>query len=313
MAEVFTIEAFAVTLLASGVRLATPLMLAAIGELVAERSGVLNMSLEGIMLTAAFSAYATSFIGGSGLAIASGVLVGALFGLGMAYLSVTLKLNQVIGGLSLWLLGVGLSAFLFRATFGIKSVLPAIEVLPEIRIPILGDIPAIGEILFNQNILTYAMYILVPLAAVTLYRTSLGLKIMSVGENPRAADALGINVYKMRYLTVVVGAILAGVAGAFLPLQVGFFRENMSQGRGFIAIAIVVFGNWHVYRAFAGALIFGAADAIQFGLQVLGQLGSVGLYNVLQMIPYLVTIVVLIVATRRANVPEALAEPYERG
>jgi len=313
MVEAFTLEGFTISLLASGVRLATPIMLAAIGELIAERSGVINLSLEGIMLTAAFSAYATSFIGGQGLAIASGLIVGSLFGLAMAYLSITLKLNQVIAGLSLWLLGVGLSSFLFRFTFGIKVVLPAIQVLPEIKVPILGDIPILGEILFSQNILTYTMYVLVPVTAFFLYRTTIGLNLMAVGENPKAADALGIDVYKVRYFTVIIGGMLAGLAGAFLPLQVGFFRENMSQGRGFIALAIVVFGNWQVYRALAGALIFGAADAVQFGLQVLGRLGATGLYNLLQTIPYFATIIVLIIATRRANVPEALGEPYERG
>lgn len=313
MAEAFAIEAFVITLVASGVRLATPLMLAATGELLAERAGVINLSLEGIMLMTAFTAYAAAFIGGPPLAVAVGLLVGLVFGLAMAFLSVTLRLNQVIGGLSLWLLGVGLSAFLFRATFGIQQVLPSIEVLPQIRIPLLGSIPVIGEIFFNQNILTYTMYVLTPIVAMILYRTTIGLRIMAVGENPRAADSLGIDVYRTRYMAVIVGAMLAGLAGSFLSLQVGFFRENMSQGRGFIALAIVIFGNWQVYRAFAGALIFGIADTIQIGLQILGQLGAAGLYNLLQTIPYVATVIVLVIATRRANVPEALAEPYERG
>ncbi|MEM2897641.1 MAG: ABC transporter permease [Candidatus Bathyarchaeia archaeon] len=309
--EMFFNEAFLISLTAAGIRMATPLLLAALGELIAERAGILNLSLEGIMTAGAFASYAMTFFTGNlwdGLVFA--MIAGVIFGLLMAYASVTLRANQVIVGLGLWLLGLGAVHFLFRATFGVLTIPYTIPRLEPIPIPTLSQIPIIGKILFEQNLLVYMAFILVPIVYIILFKTTLGLKIRSVGENPRAADTLGINIFLLRYVCTIIGAALTGLGGAYLALELGFFREYMVSGRGWITIALVIFSGWEPFKALAGSILFGLIDALQIRVQAL-QIPIP--YQILQMLPFIATFIALIIISKKVvGKPAALSIPYRR-
>lgn len=307
--ELFT-AAFVTTLVTAAIRTATPLLLTAEGELFGERSGVLNMSLEGIMGAGAFTAYAASVYTGSNLiGFFCAVLVGAFLGLLVAFTTITLRVNQIVIGLALVLLLTGLVGFLFRGTFGASLVPKTTEPLQKVAIPVLADIPVLGPVLFQQNILVYLAFSLVPILSLLLFRTTYGLKVRAVGEKPDAADTLGINVYLTRYVCVVFSGVMAGMGGAYLSLEVGFFREYMVAGRGWIAIAICIFGSWSPTRAMAGALLFGLLDAFQ--IRIAQFFYSIP-YMLLQTLPYIVTVIALAVS-RTTGGPSALGEPYVRG
>lgn len=307
----FLNEAFLISLAAAGIRMATPLLLTALGEIIAERAGILNLSLEGIMTAGAFASYSITFLTGNildGLVFAA--ITGVIFGLLMAYASITLRANQTIIGLGLWLLALGAVHFLFRATFGVLTIPYTVPPLEPIPIPILSQIPVLGKILFQQNILVYMAFILVPIAYIILFKTTLGLKIRSVGENPKAADTLGINVFLVRYICTIIGSALAGLGGAYLALELGFFREYMVSGRGWIAIALVVFSGWEPFKALVGSILFGIVDALQIRVQAL-QIPIP--YQILQMLPFIATFIALIIISKRvAGRPAALAIPYKR-
>lgn len=304
------IEALALMLWA-----APPYIYAAIGEIFAQRSGVLNLGVEGIMLMGAFSAiYVVADVPKglgldpiAGLVVAMGV--GGLMGLLMAVVSVTFKGEQGISGIGLTLFGLGLSSLLFKALAG--GVITATG-FQRINIPVLSDLPIIGKILFQQNIIVYAAFALVPIAWWVLNRTTWGLQIRAVGQNPKAADAMGVNVTRVRYTTVILGGILAGVAGASLSIALTpIFQENMTEGRGFIAVALVYFGGWSPFRAMLGALLFSLANNLQIWAQILNVPIQA---NLLIMVPYVLTIIVLIFAKQRQNLePAALTKPFERG
>jgi len=304
------IEALALMLWA-----APPYIYAAIGEIFAQRSGVLNLGVEGIMLMGAFSAiYVVADVPkGLGLDPIIGLLVamgvGGLMGLLMAVVSVTFKGEQGISGIGLTLFGLGLSSLLFKALAG--GVITATG-FQRIFIPVLSDLPIIGKILFQQNIIVYTAFALVPIAWWVLNRTTWGLQIRAVGQNPKAADAMGVNVTRVRYATVILGGILAGVAGASLSIALTpIFQENMTEGRGFIAVALVYFGGWSPFRAMLGALLFSLANNLQIWAQILNVPIQA---NLLIMAPYVLTIVVLIFARQRQNLePAALTKPFERG
>jgi simple sugar transport system permease protein len=307
--EIFT-AAFLTSLGAAAVRVATPLVLVSMGELVSERSGVLNMSLEGTMAVGAFTAYVVALLSGSTLlGLLSALAIGGLVGLFLAFACVTVRANQVVIGLALVFLLTGLVGFVFRAHFGIILIPQTIEQLPVVRIPILADIPYVGTVFFEHNILVYFAFALVPILSFILYKTDFGLKIRAVGEKPEAVDVLGINVYNLRYICVVFGGIMAGCGGALLSLELGFFREYMVAGRGWMAIAIVIFGNWKPSRALGGALLFGLVDAFQYRIQIIVRLP----YMLLLALPYAVTIIALVLVSRRTGAPSALGEPYTRG
>lgn len=299
---------------ATGVRLAAPLLLAALGELFAERSGVLNLGIEGMMLMGAISGFWITFITKSlFLGVLAAVMVGGLIGLLMAFLSISLRANQIVAGLALWIFGLGLSGFIYRAGIWGPYVYPTVSTFGNIAIPGLSGIPALGPILFNQSVLVYLALIAVPICFFFLFKTTWGLKVTAVGENPRAADTLGIKVYRTRYICVIIGGILAGVAGALLPLVwMGSFNENMTAGRGFIAFALVIFGAWKPWRILAGSLLFGSIDAVQMRLQASGGIWIYS-YQFLLMLPYILTIVALVILSRRAGAPAALTKPYIRG
>lgn len=294
---------------ASGIRLATPYLYAAIGETFGQRSGVLNLGVEGIMLMGAFSGFWAVYTSGSlALGVLAALLVGLLMGLGTAFINVTLKAEQGISGIGIFLFGLGLSELLFQQSFdGVVTV----RGFPKIRVPLLSEVPVIGEIFFQHNLLVYVAFALVPIAWFVLNRTTLGLKIRAVGQNPQAADAMGISVARVRYLTVTFGGMMAAMAGASLSIALlNVFQQNMTAGQGFIAVALVYFGSWRPFGVMAGALLFSTVNALQLwvrtkGIDIPAEYAS--------MAPYLLTILALVFAAQRVDQPAALTKPFERG
>ncbi|MEG6616004.1 ABC transporter permease [Peptococcaceae bacterium 1198_IL3148] len=312
MLEQILTTGFLVSLLAGAVRMSVPILLPAIGEIFTQRAGILNLGLEGIMLMGALGGFVGAFFTGSlWIGVALAVVVGMLFSVIMAVLSVTIRADQVIAGVALTILGTGLSTFLFRVIFGIQKLPPAIEPFEAISIPVLSNIPILGPVLFQHNILVYLTFILVVLSAIVLKRTTFGLKVRAVGEHPQAADSKGINVYLIRYICVVIGGAFAGLGGAFLSIgYMNTFLDQMSAGRGFIAVAVVIFARWNPYRAVGGAFVFGLASALQLRLQALGVPIP---HQFLLALPYVLTILVLISVSKKADFPSAFTLPYNRG
>ncbi len=313
--ESITSAAFIIGLFAGTIRIATPILFASLGEVFAERSGVLNLGLEGIMLVGSSVGFAAAFLSGNvWLGVLVGFISGALLGLLIAFITVSLRIDQVVNGVAIWIIGMGLSSYLFVMFFGKLSSYPKIEGLPSLNIPGLSQIPILGEILFQQNALVYLAFLLVPILWYVLFKTTFGLKVRAVGENPKAADTLGIGVHRIRYLCVIFGAGLAGVAGTFLSVAyLQTYTDNMVAGRGFMAIAIVILGRWNPVRVLFGALLFGGVDALQIRLQALSSVEGIFIpTQFLVMLPYIVTIIVLVFVSRRAAAPAALTLPYKR-
>ncbi len=289
--------------------LATPFLFAALGETFTQTSGVVNLGVDGIMLLSAFAAFFVSLSTGSlWLGLLAAILVGLAMGLLMSLVSVTLKAEQGVSGIGLYMFGLGLSSLLFKVLIGtVKTV----EGFKPIAIPLLSKIPFLGPILFRNDILTYAAFLLVPASWWVLEKTNLGLKIKAVGQNPAAADSVGISVGGIRYLSVCIGSVLAGMAGASLSIaQLNLFQDNLTAGQGFIAVALVYFGGWRPVGVLAGALLFSVANSFQLWVQVLGvKIPS----SVAVMLPYILTILALTVTANRARQPAALNKPFERG
>jgi simple sugar transport system permease protein len=298
-----------VGILTSAIRLATPYLFASIGESFAQLSGVLNLGVDGIMLVGAFAAFFVVLnTGNLWLGVLAALVAGLLMGLLMSVISVTLKAEQGISGIGLYMFGLGLSSLLFKVTVGtVKTV----EGFQPIKIPVLGDIPIIGEIFFNHNLMVYMAFLLVPVAWWVLEKTTWGLRIKAAGQNPAAADSLGVNVNRVRYMSVCLGAMLAGLAGASLSIAlVNLFQENLTAGMGFIAVALVYFGGWKPKGILGGALLFSTVSAFQLWVQVLGiNIPS----DVAVMLPYLLTIVALAFTMNRAQQPASLNVPFQRG
>ena len=296
-------------ILYSGIRLATPYLYASIGETIAQTSGVYNLGVDGIMLMGAFTGFYVGMkTGNLWLGLLAAAITGFLMGLLMAFISVTLKAEQGISGIGLQLFGLGLSTLLFKMTMnGVQSIAG----FPPVKIPFLGDLPFLGEAFFNHNILVYGGFLLVPIASFILNKTTFGLQIKAVGQNPQAADSLGVNVARIRYTTVCMGGILSGIAGATLSIAlINLFQENMTNGMGFIAVALVYFGSWKPGGVLVGSLIFSFVNAFQVWLQIKGiNIPS----DFAVMLPYLLTIVALVFAVRRSAQPAALSKPFERG
>jgi simple sugar transport system permease protein len=308
MNQLFSLTVIA-GILTSAIRLATPYLYAAIGEAFAQTSGVVNLGVDGIMLVSGYAAfYVTLQTGNVWLGLLAAMLVGLLMGLLMSFISVTLKAEQGISGIGLYMFGLGLSSLLFKVMVGtVKTV----SGFPALKLPLLGDLPVIGPIFFQHSLPVYGAFLLVPVAWWVLDRTTWGLQIKAVGQNPAAADSLGVNVDRVRYFSVCVGAILAGIAGASLSIALlNLFQENMTAGQGFIAVALVYFGGWKPLGIMGGALLFSTVNAFQLWMQVLGvKIPS----DVAIMMPYLLTIVALAVTVSRARQPAALNKPFERG
>ena len=303
--------AFIAGLMGAMMRMATPIIFATLGEILAERSGVLNLGIEGIMLMGAMTGFLITFVSGSlWVGVFAAALVGMILGLLMAYLSVYLGLSQHVSGLGITLFATGLAMFIYRLRFGSPTVPPTVEPFKQIAVPLLSQIPILGPGLFTQYSLTYVAWLLVPILSILLYRTKMGLKIRTVGENPLAADTIGVNVNLTRTLCLVFGGALMGIGGAFLTLaHQNMFLIDVIGGRGWVAIAMVIFGNWDPLKGTIGALIFGFLDGLQLRLQGLGFHIS---FHIFLMIPYLLTIVALIGVSRRAAIPAGLLKPYRR-
>jgi general nucleoside transport system permease protein len=304
-----SVLATVVAILAASIRLATPYLYASIGEMFAQRSGVLNLGVDGIMLVGAFAAfYGTLMTGSLWVGVVAAIGAGLAMGLLMSLISVTLKAEQGISGIGLSLFGLGLSSLLFKTLVGTVKTVDGFQ---PIRIPVLSGLPYVGDILFSQSLPVYVAFLLVPVSWYVLERTPWGLKVRAVGQNPAAADTLGVNVDLTRYLCVCLGAMLAGLAGASLSIAlVNLFQENLTAGAGYIAVALVYFGGWRPLGILLGALLFSTVTAIQLRMQVLGvQIPS----DFAVMLPYVLTIVALTFSANRARQPAALDKPFERG
>ena len=310
-------EAFDILLQTSfwvaAIRIASPLIFATLGELICERAGVLNLGIEGIMVAGAFAGWFTVYSGGdlwAGVIVAA--LTGAAFGLLHSTLTVPLGLSQHVVGIGVTLLASSLTYFTYRLALPEVTSPPKIEPFQPLPIPLLSDIPLVGPALFAQTPLTYLAFVAVAVVAWVLYRTPLGLAVRAAGENPSAVEAQGISVTAIRMGAVMVGSALMAVGGAFLTMSAfnSFFFE-MVNGRGWICIALVVFGSWRPGKALIGAILFAAFDAYQVRLQQVT--GGVIPYQLFLMLPYLLSILALVLVARRATYPKALMVPYQKG
>jgi len=301
-------DTFLVGLIAATLRMASPLIFGTLGELFSERSGVLNLGIEGTMFFGAFVGFAAADKSGSlFIGIIAAILAGMLAGLLMALMTVRLGVNQHVSGLGTTLLLTGLSLFFFRLVFGEPSVLPSITPFAELN-PF-GNIPILGPI-FQQYLLTYIGLLLIPVVWWVINRTRFGLQIRAVGENPEAADAAGLNVYFIRTVALMVAGAFMAVGGAFLSMaQLGSFTFGIVNGRGWVCIALIIFANWEAVKVLWGALIFGGVNALQLRLQATG----VDLpYELFLALPYIVTILALVLAGRNVSGPAAILKPYRR-
>ena len=311
MIEAFDILTTA-SLWAAVLRIATPLIFGVLGALICERSGVLNLGIEGIMTMGAMVGWLAVFLGAglwTGLVIAA--LAGAVLGLLHALLTVVLGLSQHVSGLGITLFGSSLSYYLYRLIVQVGDLPPTIEPFQPLHIPVLSDLPFLGEAVFSQAAPTYLAIALVGVAAWVLARTPLGLALRMTGENPAAVEAQGLDPLRLRVGAVVVGSALMALGGAFLTtVAFNSFFPTMVQGRGWICIALVVFASWKPGKALAGALLFALFDAYQLRLQHVVE----GVpYQLFLMAPYVLSIVALVLVARRAQVPEALMAPYRKG
>ncbi|MFW5941932.1 MAG: ABC transporter permease [Chloroflexota bacterium] len=292
--------------LSATLRQSTPLVLGALCGLYGERAGVINIGIEGQMLLAAFVGFmANVYLGNLALAVLLGVLAGALLGLFLAYMSVTLKMDQIIAGTVINILAFGLTGYFYTQGLTTQGKLQPIPLGP------LADLPLVGPVLFNSPPITYLALLSVAVTHYVLFYTRWGLRTRAVGEHPRAADTVGINVYKMRYVNVIIGGALAGLAGAYLSLEaVGSFERAMTNGRGFVALAVMIFGKWTPVGAWGAALLFGLATALQTQLQFMGRLAIP--HQFIGMLPYVLTIIVLAGFVGSARPPAADGIPYEK-
>jgi len=290
---------------------AAPLIIAAMGELITERSGVLNVGIEGMMLVAAVVCFVVAFETGS---VAAGMLAAmaasGLMALVLAYYGITLRGSQITVGLALYVLGIGLSSLIYRVAFGIRLSTPRAPTLGVVSVPVLADIPVLGPILFQQNVLVYVAVLLVPAVHLLLFHTPLGLRLRAAGENPRAVDALGLDVARLRYGATLTGGLFIGLGGAYLPLALtGTFSDNMTAGRGWLSLMLVIFGRWQPGLALLGAFFFAYVESLQFKVAMATKLLPP---QFLLMLPYVLAVVVLIRIYSGARAPRALAVPYDR-
>ncbi len=300
---------FIVGIISAGIMLCIPYMVAGLGEMFGQKSGVFNLGVEGIMMVGAFFAFFTELkTGSSFLGFITAMLAGGLMGTIYAYLAITLRVVQGIAGIGLHLLGWGLASTFFRIYLGSITTIDGVQAL---NIPFLSNIPILGELFFKHNIMVYIGFALVPLSWYALNKTAWGLKVKAVGTKPRAADTVGINVNAIRYQCVILGGIMAGLGGAYITLcQTQIFTDNITAGRGFIAVALVYFGKWKPKGVMFGALLFSLAHALQRSLQVYGIDFP---YELAIMIPYVLVIVVLAFSSKSKHVkPADLGIPYNR-
>ena len=309
MSDFLTVSVLLATL-ASGIRLATPFLLAALGETLGQRSGVLNLGVEGVMLLGAYGAYYATLRTDSILfGILVSLIVGGVMGIVYGVVTLALKAEQGISGIGIFIFGLGLSDLLFQKQVGTPT---PIDGLGDVAVPLLGDLPWVGEVIFHQNVLVYVAFLLVPVLWFVINRTPFGLNVRAVGETPEAADSLGVSVDRTRYITIFVGNAMAGLAGGALALELGIFQQNLTNGHGFIAIALVYFGAWRPSGVMAGAMVFGLVSATVLQWKTLGiVVGTTA--SIVGMFPAVPTILVLVLVSRRTGQPSALTRPFERG
>lgn len=306
--EFFTVSSLVITL-AAGIRLATPFLLASLGEAMGQRSGVLNLGVEGVMLLGAFATYYTALRTDSAwLGLLAALGVGLLMGGIYAFITLVMHAEQGISGIGIFLFGLGFTDLLFQRWVG--TPVPAAR-LDEWNIPLLSDIPKVGEIFFQHTPVVYLSILLVPTVWFVVNKTTFGLNIRAVGETPEAADTLGVSVKRTRLYTILIGNGLAGLAGAALVVPFGSFQQNLTAGRGFIAVALVYFGAWRAKGVLIGALLFGLV------LAVVNQWGALGIVSgstssLTAMAPAILTIVVLVIISKRIGAPAALTRPFDR-
>ena len=301
------IEVLIATLIATTLRVATPLTLGALGGLYSERSGVVNIAIEGLMIVGAFASYVGGALTGSmWIGLVFGVIAASLMALLHAVLSVTLRVDQIISGTVVNILAFGITGFYFDQFFARNA--ETAGRLPLVSIPLLDQIPVFGR-LFSQQPVVWISLLLVAVTHFVIFFTRWGLRTRAVGEHPRAADTVGVNVYFMRYVNVVVGGAIAGLAGVYLIAEVSTFSPGMTAGRGFIALAALIFGKWTPFGAWGAALLFGFSNAVQINIQ---QCGVDVPAQLLGMLPYVVTIVVLAGFVGRSTGPAAVGIPYEK-
>lgn len=309
-------ENIIVASLAATISLATPLLIATLGEIFAERSGVMNLGIEGIMAMSAVSAFGTLlYTGNIWIAVMVGVLVGGITSLFFSVLTITILNNQILTGLVITLLGLGLSGTLGKPLVGVS--LGSLGLKPW-YIPWLSDIPYVGPILFQQNVITYMSFLLPPLLWVLLFKTGFGLKVRAVGEDPAVADSRGINVFFYRYLCVLIGGLSAGLAGAYLSTAYSFmWAEGLTAGQGWLAIILTIFSRRSPIKAMMGAYLFGGLFMFQSMIQGLGIASEIFAPEILRMTPYIFTLTVLVIVSRdaikkRIKPPAGLYKPYIR-
>ena len=311
MSNSFLQEALIITVLASTLRGSIPMLLAALGETNSQSAGILNLGIEGMMVAGAFSSFLvglqTNIVP---LGFLTAAIIGAVLGLITGFLVISLRLNQIVVGLGMTLFATSFSNLLHRIIFGNQfPILWGAGLTSEI--PILSKIPVIGQSLFNQHWLVYITLALVPVHYFLLYKMRLGLRIRAVGQTPWAADASGVNVYRIRYFTIILAGVLASTGGAFLAIgDLAFFVPGMVQGRGYIAIVIVMLGQWNPVKVFLGSLLFGFSMSLTSALQVVGVKVSP---DFILTMPYLIVILTLIVIAKSTSLPAALCIPYKRG
>ena len=311
MLELLTDPASLGELLKSSLRLSVPLVFAALGGVFSERSGVFNIGLEGLILMGAFGAALGAFHTGLpvvGLVV--GLALGALLALPLAFMAVTLGVNQIVAGIAINLFALGITSFLARVAIGETANTTLLEGFDPIAIPLLADIPVLGPVFFRQDVLVYLMFVLVLVLWLLLYRTPWGLDIRAVGHNPRAADTAGVSVVTVRYACVLGSGVLAALGGCYLVLsQVFVFSEHMSAGKGFIALAAVILGRWNPVGALLACLLFGFFDALQLRMQF----GNPEVpYQIFSTLPYVVSILALVLIAGRSVSPQAIGQHYHR-
>ena len=284
--------------------------LAALGIVIAGRTGIFNVSGEGVMLAAASSGFVTAYLTGNWfLGFLAGALMGAAFGFILAFIHETFKVNQFILGISLVILGGGLSDLIYKMVIGVRLSAPEAPPTPVVRIPVISNIPIISGF-FNQDVIVYFMYAATIVAYWFFYRTKIGLETRAIGENPKAADVVGVNVVRRRYLATIIGSALIGIAGAYLPIAItGTYSPDISAGRGFMAIGIAIFASWKPQRAILGGFLFAAIEVISYQLQLIS--GNIP-YQFFLMLPFISVLIIMMIFKKQVEFPASVGKPYSR-
>jgi ABC-type uncharacterized transport system permease subunit len=298
-----------VGLFAATLRMATPLIFASLGGIFSERAGIINIALEGMMLTGAFSGvFVTYSSGNPWLGVCAAILAGGLLGLVHGILTIKFAGDQIVSGTGMNIFALGFTAYMSQIVWGSRGASQSVQGLGTVPIPFLSDVPLVGEIIGKQTPLVYVALVAVVASYLILFKTPLGLRVRAVGEHPGAADTTGIKVYRIKYFCVIVSGMLSGMGGAFLSLgHLSLFVNGMTGGRGFIALAAMILGGWSPFGALGASLFFGFADALQMRLQSIGALPS----QIVLTLPYILTIIVLAVFARRRSAPSDY-KPYEK-